>query len=343
MKKAQQGTTKKTEPSSSKAKPDHQKQPLPADDEKGWKDPKFNGAELTMGQLQDMIKSLAKEVYEKKYEDLKTDLEEEVEWRVTAQCEEIEETVETLKDELKTMKQELTNTKQELNTIKKERETLKEENSKLKRCVERCEYKLSCIKRKQLKDLKIKIDEVEQKTLERDVQIVGIPELPEDLNGSEDDEMQLIVKLADEKMGITLKTSNIEKIHRLGKRRTEKDRDLVVRFKSNTMRNKFYKKRKQTSNNLDQRKNVYINDCLTEYRRNLFYSARQLVKRKIVFAAWSQQGNILIRKNEDDPPIHVHSHDHLAELQLIESTEIPADPDYYDTEVEDDENDSDVC
>ena len=285
---------------------------------KGWSDPKFNESSLTMGQLQDMIKTLATQIYDKKYEDLKNDMEEEVEWRVTAQCEELEETVDNLKEELKTIKKDRESLKQELNTIKQEGETLKVENRKLRRCVERCEYKLSCIKTKQLKDLKIKMDEIEQKCLERDVQIVGAPELPEDLDGDEEKEMQMIVKLAKEKMNITLKKDNIEKIHRLGKRKLDRPRDLVIRFRNNITRNQFYRKRKETSNNSDPQKNIYINDHLTEYRRNLFYTARQLVKRKKVFAAWSQQGNILIRKTEGDQVIQVHSHEHLAELQLIE-------------------------
>ncbi len=290
----------------------------PSNNVKGWSDPKFNESSLTMGQLQDMIKTLSQKIYDKKYEELKNDMEEEVEWRVTAQCEELEETVDNLKEELKTIKKERETMKQELITIKKEGETLKEENRKLRRRVERCEYKVSCIKTKQLKDLKIKIDDIEQKCLEKDVQIVGAPELPEAFDGDEEKEMQMIVKLAKDKMNITIKKDNIEKVHRLGKRRAEKTRDLVVRFRNNVTRNQFYNKRKETVTHSDPKLNIYINDHLTEYRRSLFYTARQLVKRKKIFIAWSQQGNILIRQNDGDPPINIHSHEHLRELQLLD-------------------------
>ncbi len=75
-----------------------------------------------------------------------------------------------------------------------------------------------------------------------------------------------------------------------------------------------------TTNNPDPQCNVYFNDHLTEYRRNLFYAARQLVKRKSVFAAWSQQGNILIRLREDDQAFHIRSHKQLMEMKLIEDT-----------------------
>ncbi len=300
-------------------------QAQPTSSVKGWSDPKFNESSLTMGQLQDMIKTLAQQLYDKKYEDLKNDMEEEVEWRVTAQCEEIEETVDNLKTELDTIKKETETLKKELNTIKMEGDAMKEENRKLRRCVERCEYKLSCIKTKQVKDLKIKVDDIEQKCLERDVQIIGAPELPGEFDGDEEKEMQMIVKLAKEKMNITIKKDNIEKIHRLGKRNVEKSRDLVVRFRNNITRNQFYRKRKETSNNADPQRNIYINDHLTEYRRNLFYTARQLVKRKKVFAAWSQQGNILIRKTEGDQVIQLRSHEHLAELQLLDEKSVEQD------------------
>ncbi len=33
-------------------------------------------------------------------------------------------------------------------------------------------------------------------------------------------------------------------------------------------------------------------------------------------AAWSQGGNILVRKNEDDPPTQVYTHGDLAEIKL---------------------------
>ncbi len=106
------------------------------------------------------------------------------------------------------------------------------------RKVERCEYKLSKIKTKELRELRVKLDDVEQKFYEKDVQLVGVPELPEN-ECNEEEEIKAIVKLAKEKMSITIKESSIEKLHRLGKRKTSKHRYVVVRFRSSTTRNKF--------------------------------------------------------------------------------------------------------
>ena len=185
------------------------------------------------------------------------------------------------------------------------------------RKVERCEYKLSKIKTKELRELRVKLDDVEQKFYEKDVQLVGVPELPEN-ECNEEEEIKTIVKLAKEKMSITIKEGSIEKLHRLGKRKTNKHRDVVVRFRSSTTRNKFYQNRQKIANHSDPEHSIFVNDHLTEYRRNVFYAVRQLVKKKEVFAGWSQQGNILIRRNEGDSPVHVQCHEQLAEMKLAE-------------------------
>ena len=313
----QQEKVKKPEPSTSKAKSSTEKQPSKIDKDKMWSDAGFNESELTMSQLRNMIKTLAEEEYKKKYEELKNDMEEEVEWRVSAQTEEMEETIEKLKEEVSALKEENKTTNKELSAIKEERDAFKLENRKMSRKVERCEYKLSNIKTKQLRELRVKLDDVEQKFYEKDVQIVGVPELPEN-ECNEEEEVKAIVKLAKEKMGITIKESGIEKLHWLGKRKTNKHRDVVVRFRSNATRNKFYQNRQKTANHSDPESSIFINDHLTEYRRNVFYAVRQLVKKGEVFAGWSQQGNILIRRNEGDPPIHIHCHEQLAEMKLTE-------------------------
>ncbi len=332
-------STKKPEPSTSKAKSGTQKQPSQVEKDKMWAEAGFNESELTMSQLRNMIRTLAEEEYKKKYEELKNDIEEEVEWRVTAQTDEMEETIENMKEEISAIKEENKIMKKEISTVKEERDALKLENSKLGRKIERCEYKLSRIKTKQLHELKVKLDEVEQRFFERDVQLVGVPELPENQENNED-EILKIVKIAKEKMNISIKDSAIEKIHRLGKRKPNKPRDVVVRFRSFQLRNRFYQNRKKTVNHSDPQNSIYVNDHLTEYRRNVFYATRQLVKNNTVFAAWTQQGNVLIRKNDGDQPEQIHSHEQLAEMKLVEDMggmleeqdDFEADDDYFDSD-----------
>ncbi len=116
-------TSKAGVPSKTDSAPDKQSKPSKKNmkkDEAGaigsettWSDPKFNDSDLTMKQLQNMIKTLAGEVIEKKYKDLKNDMEEEVEWRVSAQTEEMEETIEKLKGEISALKEENKSTKKD--------------------------------------------------------------------------------------------------------------------------------------------------------------------------------------------------------------------------------------
>ena len=51
-------------------------------------------------------------------------------------------------------------------------------------------------------------------------------------------------------------------------------------------------------------------------------------------AGWSQQGNILIRMNDGDSPIHVKCHEQLAEMKLAEmmteDEDYSEDDDVYD-------------
>ena len=69
--------------------------------------------------------------------------------------------------------------------------------------------------------------------------------------------------------------------------------------------------------------NIYLNDRLTEHRQNVLYAARKLVKAQKIFAAWSQSGNILIRKTENSRIIQVEDHDNLRKIiddQLLASS-----------------------
>ena len=306
-KKTQADKTKKPEPSSSKAQSNPEKQ-CPSDKDTKWSDAGFNESELTLSQLKNMITTLATQVYNQQKEAIKAEVDEEVEARLYDQSNDVEETVEELRKEVELMRE--------------ENESLKKENTNLRRRTERLEFDLSN-QNKKLRDMKICSDAVEQQLYQKDLQIVGIPEAS-DNQGSEDEvDIKTIVKLVQDKMDINLKPADIEKINRLGKRKSDRKRDIVIRFRRTSMRNKIYNNRKKAATHSDPKKNIYLNDRLTEYRRDLLYAARQLVKRKRILAAWSQQGNILIRKTEQDSVIQVTNHEQLRELMEHDQDEQP--------------------
>ena len=170
-------------------------------------------------------------------------------------------------------------------------------------------------KDEKINELLVKVDNLEQKEYDRDVQIVGLTETK-----SEKDDLKCMLKLAKEKMGIKLKTADVKSIHRLGKKTQSKKRDMIVSFSDSSVRDAFYQKRKTLSVNKDPSKNIYVNDRLTDYRKGLFFATRKLYKAKKLFATWTQKGNVLVRKDEDSAVVQIHSYRDLDVFMRASST-----------------------
>ncbi len=187
-------------------------------------------------------------------------------------------------------------------------EVLKADNDKKQRRIEKLEFLLHK-KDDKINELLVKVDNIEQKEFECDVQFVGVEEAK-----TEKDELKNLLKLCKEKLGAKLKTTDIKGVHRLGKRRANKHRDLVVSFQDPTTRERVYKNRKKLSCNKNPAQNIYINDRITHYRQGLFFQARKLCKAKKVFAAWTQKGNVLIRESEGGPVVEIHSYKDLSSI-----------------------------
>ena len=152
--------------------------------------------------------------------------------------------------------------------------------------------------------LQIRIDGLDQKQRERNVRIVGFPEVEERNLKSE------LIRLVGES---NLTVDSIESTTRMGRARDDKPRDLVVKFSTKGTRDKFYALRKKTPKDEDNKK-VYINEDLTEDRAKLFFDARRMVKRERLFGTWSQNGNIMVKVKNSDSPVAIQNHQDLASL-----------------------------
>ncbi len=197
---------------------------------------------------------------------------------------------------------------EELAEVKKRLDQLEEDNKKKQRRIERLEYTINQ-KDAKIKELKLTMDEMEQQQYMKEVQIVGIKE-----SDSDEEDLTNFLKMAKSKMGQKLKKSDVEHIHRLGKKSEKKSRDVIVKFKEKLVRDTFYQNRKKLIIMNDIKNSFYINDHLTHHRKGLLYSARQLCKAKKVTAAWSQQGNVLVRKSENDAIKQIKSYEDLEEF-----------------------------
>ncbi len=208
---------------------------------------------------------------------------------------------------------EIDDLKKKLHDLQQDIDNLKSENVRRKREIERLEYTNSK-KQTTIDDLKIKLDELEQERHQQSVQIVGLPE-----NKNETDDIKQLTKVFKEKAGVKMKPSEVVEMKRLGKRSDKKTRNIIVKFKDQETRQKIYKERKKLITTGSPNKSVYVNDSLTQHRQQLLYAARQLVKQRKIYAAWSQAGNILVRKKEDSKIIHVRGNN---DLMIIKSDEM---------------------
>ncbi len=172
-----------------------------------------------------------------------------------------------------------------------------------------------------LKAQSTSIDSIEQQLKCNNVVIVGLPE-KEDDNATK----VQIVALSKDVMGISdITRKDIQETYRLGRKKEhDQPRNLLVKFKSKTRRDEFYKRRKRTPISSDMKKNIFINEDLTLQRARLYHDTRKLVKRGKIRFTWTQNGNIMIRLTENSQPIAVYSNEELqAKLRESDNSSSP--------------------
>ncbi len=211
--------------------------------------------------------------------------------------------------------------KQEVCDMKKANEQMQnklvefqDEISKLKRSRDGINRELAK-KTNELEKLKQHMDSIDQKQREQRVRITGITEEDgEDLT-------KKVVKLAKNKLGVKkINGADIVQIHRSGKKKATKTRDIIVQFENKATRDLFHGARKKLYVKNDGKSSVYINDDLTDFRQKLLYDARMLVRRKKLKAAWAQCGNVMVLMDQGGP----HAVYNYQELRIHSGME------YYD-------------
>ena len=157
------------------------------------------------------------------------------------------------------------------------------------------------------KEMKCKIDNLEQSSRKNNIRIVGLQEEEnEDIKGK-------VITLARSKMRIqNIHHEDIEDICRLGRKHQGKTRDIRVTFTSNKKKNVFHQARKKIP--YDKEEPVYINEDLTQHRSELFYQARKMRRNNKLFGAWTQDGNVLVKVKEHEKPKSIESYSQLKEL-----------------------------
>ncbi len=186
---------------------------------------------------------------------------------------------------------------------------LQQNDMRQKRRIEQLQQEKAEIRSK-LRDFEIKADAAEQHCYQKNLQVVGFPE------SKDNDDVKQFIKLGKEKLGVKIKASDIKQITRLGKRKDGgTPRNVLISFCDKATKEKICVNKKKLALNKDPKRNIYLNDHLTKHRQHLLYAARQLVKSKRLFAAWCQDGNILVRKTESGKITQVSDHNGLMKIK----------------------------
>ncbi len=145
------------------------------------------------------------------------------------------------------------------------------------------------------------LDCIKQASRENNVRIVDMPE---------SDEKDLKKQILDLLSIPDITEEDIQSTYRLGKPKDSKARDVIVKFASKQKRDIFYSMRKSTPKGRDNKK-VFINEDLTQFRSKLFFDARRLVKTRKLHSTWTQEGNVIIKLNEEESPVAIATHQEL--------------------------------
>ncbi len=115
-------------------------------------------------------------------------------------------------------------------------------------------------------------------------------------------------------------------MHRLGKKNNgARTRNVIIKLKDKQTRENISEQRKKLIKTGKPSESIYLNDALTPHRQQLLFTARKLLKSKKIFAAWSQQGNILVRKEESSKITQVRDNCDLLEFKFKEPEHVNPD------------------
>ena len=220
--------------------------------------------------------------------------------------------------------------KTEITDLKSEVKLLAEENDSLKRLCQSSDDTIEQLKKKEedleetnsyatsrlqsqleekdafIRIMMEKIDQLEQGTKANNIKISGVKE-----EEGEDIRAKVVDIVRDQLNIHNIQVDDIKDAGRMGKKTETKARDILVKFNCSTIRDTAYKKRKLLMRNDDP---IYINEDLTQCRSQLFFEARKLRKKGKLFGVWTQQGNIMVKLEQNDLPRAVSNFSQLKTL-----------------------------
>lgn len=169
-------------------------------------------------------------------------------------------------------------------------------------------------------NLKARVNSMEQNMLINNIIIRGVKELE-----SNEDDLGIMVDLMMCKLEKDFESSEVLSSHRIGVKKTDKPRLILVKMTNVDSKTKIMKNLKDKSLDCSQftsknkawgTKNdrIFLGDHLTSTTNNIFYHARQLKKRNKVKYAWSKLGKIYVKKDDDSRAVQIKCQDQLSQF-----------------------------
>lgn len=203
----------------------------------------------------------------------------------------------------------------EMATIKKENTSLRQENKALKKTVSELKIKVT--------NVEIAADSNEQYSRRNNLRITGIPVVNDE---NTDD---ILLKFAND-VGVNIDKTDIDRSHRVGPVRGGQ-RALLVKFTTYRARQQLYAIRKDLRKS-EYLKGIFLNEDMTARRSKLLYSARKLVRARKLKAAYTGDGKIFLRDNDDNKH-HITSENDLIPFENAEARPADDDEDQWDDAV----------
>ena len=150
------------------------------------------------------------------------------------------------------------------------------------------------------------------------MEILGVPE------GAYTSTDEVVIRIG-EATNVDIKPEDIEISHKL-KRKTTKL--VIVKFVSlrHKVKSLFYKARTKlkkvktsdvfpsyvSASREDQR--IFINENLTNYRRELFWEENKMKKDNMITSTWTMDGKIFVKTSPSGAPVRIHCDEDFDDL-----------------------------
>lgn len=169
-----------------------------------------------------------------------------------------------------------------------------------------------------INSLEDRLEEMEQYSRRTCLKFCGVHE-PVDDQTEDTDELILkiintdILKHSEQKLTL----EHIGRSHRLGKRKPDVPRNIIVRFSIYRYRALVYRNKRYLKESNDIPGNtskIYVNEALTTKRVNLFKQTRKLYNDKLIKNCWTSDGRIFVRNKEDTQTVLISTESDLSQF-----------------------------